>query len=161
MNDITIDEVEANEKIFLSEVIREIISNAYASCCKEAVWSIIEYESSDELDLWRMNYKIAIMDMNPNIVWLRAKEVSDMIKVKIHPTWWYFLKDLYEEEELADVVVSAMHLESVIDSTKTITERIRDVLTEQFPSLESSEETLTKSFSIEYSGIFTQAEYSD
>ena len=100
------------------------------------------------------------MDMNPNTVWLRAKHVSELLKVKIHPTWWYFLKDLYEEEELADVVINAMHLESVIDSSKTITERIRDVLTEQFPSLESSEETLTKSFSIEYSGIFTQAEYS-
>ena len=64
--------MEANEKIFLSEVIRQIISYAYASCCKEAVWSIIEYESSAELDMWRMNYRIAIMDMNPNTVWLRA-----------------------------------------------------------------------------------------
>lgn len=54
------------------------------------------------------------MDMNTSVVWLRAKEVPEMLEVKTHPTWWYFQ---------AEVVNNDLYLKFT-DSSKSITKRM-------------------------------------
>ena len=91
------------------------------------------------------------MDKNP--IWKLAEEVAEMLEIKIHPTWWYFLKDIYEEEEMINVFCNNNDLEDT-GFEKSMTKRIIDALIKLFPNLETSQKTLTKSFVIEYSGIF-------
>ena len=133
---------------------------AFASHCHSALKEAIRknnWHTYNERFIWDVGYKDALKRMDPAIVWSRIEAVTEAMNIKIHPSWQHYLKELHEEEDDEDVK-SQIRLDYMVlretDLAKTLTEKIIDCLEYRL-----KEDTLSKSFLIEYSGNFYEMEW--